>query len=57
MKKKYKLNEKGKERLTLIAWFIITSLVVAIATIIYVNRIERIDDGTFIIVNDSECDK
>lgn len=57
MKKKYKINAKGKERLTLIAWFIFTALIVGIATMIYVNRIDSINDGTFVIVNDSECDK
>ena len=56
-KKKYHINEKGKERIKLIAWFIITSIIVVAATLIYVKRIDNINDGTFIIINDSECDK
>lgn len=56
-KKKYHINEKGKERLKLIAWFIITSIVVATAAIIYTKRIDSINDGTFVIIKDSECDK
>ena len=56
-KKKYHINEKGKERIKLIAWFIITSILVVAATLIYVKRIDNINDGTFIIIKDSECDK
>lgn len=56
-KKKYHINEKGKERIKLIVWFIIMSIVVATATIIYTKRIDNINDGTFIIIKDSECDK
>lgn len=56
-KKKYHINEKGKERIKLIAWFIITSVLVVAATLIYVKRIDNVNDGTFIIINDSECDK
>lgn len=56
-KKKYHLTEKGKERIKLIVWFIVMSIVVATATIIYTKRIDNINDGTFIIINDSECDK
>ena len=57
MKKKYRISEKGKERIKLIVWFIVMSIVVATATIIYTKRIDNINDGTFIIINDSECDK
>lgn len=57
MKKKYRISEKGKERIKLIVWFIAMSIVVATATIIYTKRIDNINDGTFIIINDSECDK
>ena len=56
-KKKYHLTEKGKERIKLIVWFIVMSIVVATATIIYTKRIDNINDGTFVIINDSECDK
>ena len=52
-KKKYKLNERGK----FILMVMITCLLVGIATWVYLDRIERIKDGTFIIVKDSECDK
>lgn len=57
MKKKYRISEKGKERIKLIVWFIVMSIVVATATIIYTKRIDNINDGTFVIINDSECDK
>lgn len=56
-KKKYHINEKGKERIKLIVWFIVMSIVVATSTIIYTKRIDNINDGTFVIIKDSECDK
>lgn len=56
-KKKYRLSQKGKERLGLIIWFIVTSVVVFIATQIYLQRIEDINDGKIIVIPDSECDK
>lgn len=56
-KKKYRLSQKGKERLGLIIWFIVTSAVVFIATQIYMQRIEDINNGKMVVVPDSECDK
>ena len=57
MKKKYHMNQKGKERLALIIWstFIIIGMLVAIH--IYTERIEDINNGNMTLVSDSECDK
>ena len=57
MKKKYHMNQKGKERLALIIWstFIIIGMLVTIH--IYTERIEDINNGNMILVSDSECDK
>lgn len=57
MKKKYRINQKGKERICLIVWFIFTAIVVFIATQIYLQRIEDINNGDFIVVSDSKCDE
>lgn len=41
MKKKYRLNERGQ----ILLWFILTSIIVIGATLIYTDRIEKIDNG------------
>ena len=55
--KKYRINQKGKERIGLILWFIVTSVVVFVATQIYLQRVDDINNGNMIVVPDSECDK
>lgn len=51
--KRYKLNERGK----LAIMVIITMLVVGVATHIYLDRLEKINNGTFIVTSDCEIDK
>jgi len=53
MKKHYKLNEKGKTLLYVILIF----AVVIIGTILYLNRIEKINNGEMIVVCECERDK
>lgn len=53
MKKKYKLNERGQ----IMLWFILTSIIVIGATLLYTERIKDIEENKIILVNDSECDK
>ena len=57
MKKKYRISQKGKERIGLILWFIVTSVAVFIATQIYLQRIDDINNNRIVVVPDSECDK
>ena len=57
MKKKYHINQKGKDRLALIIWFIFTGIVVFLATQIYLQRIEDINNGDMVLVSNSECHK
>ena len=56
-KKKYRLSQKGKERIGLILWFIVTSVVVFVATQIYMQRIDDINNNRIVVIPDSECDK
>ena len=57
MKKKYYMNQKGKERLALIIWSIFTIIAMLVVIHIYTERIDNINNGNMTLVSDSECDK
>lgn len=44
-KKKYHINEKGKERIALTLWFLFTLTAMLVATKIYTDRVEKINNG------------
>ena len=57
MKKKYRISKKGKERITLMIWFILTLTIVFISTQIYMQRIKDINDEKITVQCDCNKDK